>query len=100
VILVSKKLDNKVPIKVNDLKVIKCQYCACQFFSQADYESHLKTHWKMAKSGEGEWMPCESDPYLTGRIRNSGSLVLGGYRYSLIGDGKILYRTRIEFSEY
>jgi hypothetical protein len=85
---------------VDGVKVIKCRYCACQFFSQTDYESHLKTHWKPAKNGEGEWMPSETDSYLTSRIRNSGSLVLGGYRYSLIGDGKILYRTRIEYSGY
>ncbi|MBS7656783.1 MAG: hypothetical protein QXI71_04195 [Candidatus Bathyarchaeia archaeon] len=82
------------------MRVIKCRYCTCQFFSQSDYEAHLKTHWKQAKNGEGEWMPCELDSYLTERIRNSGALVLGGYRYSLIGDGKILYRTRLESAEY
>jgi len=82
------------------VKVIKCRYCSCQFFNQADYESHLKTHWKQAKNGGGEWMPSESDPYLTERIRNSGSVVLGGYRYSLIGEGKVLYRTRLESTEY
>ncbi len=82
------------------MTVIKCRYCSCQFFSQVDYEFHLKTHWKQAKNSDGEWMPSEDDSYLTSRIRNSGSLVLGGYKYSLVGDGKILYRTRIEYNEY
>ena len=73
--------------------MIKCRYCDCCFFGKVDYENHLKTHWKPAKNGEGEWMLCELDSYLTTRIRNVGSLVLGGYRYSLI-DNRILYRTK------
>jgi len=73
--------------------MLECPLCPCWFFSRTDLTSHLETHWKAARNGGGDWMPCDGDPYLTARVRQNGRFSLGGYTYSLI-DNKILYRTR------
>lgn len=74
----------------------KCQYCNCRFFSNIDYEHHIRTHWRKAKHSDGEWLPAELDPHLTHQLRIVGKLVMGGYRYTLLPDGKVIYRIKLD----
>jgi hypothetical protein len=73
--------------------LIKCPVCDTYFFHRTDLEAHLQTHWKPANNG-GEWMPSEADPYTTKMLRNVGVMVKNGYRYTLIHDGQVIFRTK------
>ena len=75
----------------------KCPLCNCFFFTNIDYNAHLETHWKPTKNGKGEWLPAEGDPDLAKMLNIVGTLVKGGYRYTLIADGKIIYRTKKQY---
>jgi len=72
----------------------KCPLCNTYFFSQKDLESHMKTHWRPASNGKGEWMPAEAYPYLKKLLMIVGTMVKEGYRYTLI-DNRIIYRVKI-----
>jgi len=75
----------------------KCSLCNCRFATNVDYEAHMETHWKKAKNGEGEWLPAKGDPDLARMLNTVGTLLKGGYRYVLIADGKIIYRTKEQY---
>ena len=75
----------------------KCPLCSCYSATNIDYEAHMKTHWRKARNGEGEWLPAEGDPDLAKMLNIVGILVKGGYRYTLIADGKIIYRTKTQY---
>jgi len=53
----------------------------------------MKTHWRPAANGRGEWMPANEDPYLKALLMNNGRIVRGGYEYTLI-DNRIIYRVK------
>jgi len=74
----------------------KCPLCPCYFATSIDYLSHLETHWKKARSGNGEWIPAQAYPELAERIRVSGAAVMKGYKYILIDD-KIIFRMRFPY---
>jgi len=75
----------------------KCPLCSCHFFTSVDYEAHMQTHWRKTRSGKGEYMPAEGDPDLARMLNIVGTLERGGYRYMLIADGKIIYRTKTQY---
>jgi len=75
----------------------KCPLCECYFATDVDYESHMETHWKKAKNGKGEWLPANGDPDLARMLNIAGTIVKGGYKYTLIADGRIIYRTKTKY---
>jgi len=42
----------------------KCPLCQCYFGTNVDYEAHMETHWRKARSGRGEWIPAKAYPDL------------------------------------
>jgi len=83
----------------SSLKKCPIRSCNTFFFSEKDLEAHMKTHWKPASNGKGEWMPARDDPYLTRLLMNVGRMIRDGYRYTLI-DNKIIYRIKIDNKPY
>ncbi len=72
----------------------KCKYCSCRFSNNYDLRCHLQSHWRKTKSGKGEILASELDPVLAARISAVGNLVEGQYRYVLLNNGKLIFRTR------
>jgi len=75
----------------NMLKKCPVHGCNVFFFTDADLNAHLRTHWK--QTSNGEILPVEADRFLAGKLMNAGSFVQNGYKYCLI-DNKLIYRTR------
>ena len=57
----------------------------------------MQTHWRKTRSGNGEWLPVEGDPDLAKMLNIVGTLIKGKYKYMLIADGKIIYRTKTQY---
>jgi hypothetical protein len=54
----------------------------------------METHWKRTIKGTGETLKASLDPVLSSRLSSVGTLVEGGYRYVLLNNGKLIFRTR------
>ena len=72
----------------------KCKYCSCRFSNNYDLNCHLQNHWRKTRSGNGEILASELAPVLASRISTGGKLVEGQYRYVLLNNGKLIFRTK------
>jgi len=72
----------------------KCPLCKCVFFSKEDLEYHKFTHFRPTRSGNGEIAPLEVFPELRPFLEYGKILKLGKWNYTLLRDGKTIYRWR------
>lgn len=78
-----------------------CSFCKCFFMNSHDYNLHLKTGcqglnrlgWAPSKYGDdGEVCSVERDVKLAAAVQQQGKITLGGFDYTLSGNGKWIVR--------
>ena len=76
-------------------QVTTCKYCIpTKYFCTArDYGYHIETHWKKTK--KGEILPSELDMDMVRRLRLVGKMIEGEYRYTLLGNGEVIFRQKL-----
>ena len=78
--------------------IVGCPYCKCFFVSAADLKRHMAArHWRKSRNGgEWEWMFASEAGDLLLKLRSLGEFADGEYLYRLSGDGRIIFRKRMD----